>query len=53
MSDVELQRLWEGLTAVARVAHFTVVVTDWKSALADAYTDHRRHLISVDAWMGP
>lgn len=48
----EITRLWDGLSAVARSARYAIVVSNAQAGLADGYTDHARHLISVGSWLG-
>lgn len=43
--------LWESLTAVARKAHYNIVVSEAQAGLADGYTSHTRRLISVGSWL--
>ena len=52
-TDQAPRQLWESLTGVARAARFNVVLSDAQTGLADGYTDHGRHLISIGAWLGP
>ncbi|MBG0741309.1 DUF1738 domain-containing protein [Paeniglutamicibacter antarcticus] len=44
-------QLWGPLTAVARSAHYNLVVSETQAGLADGYTDHVRRLISVGSWL--
>ena len=44
-------QLWESLTAVGRQARYNIVVSEKQAGLADGYTDHARHLISVGSWL--
>lgn len=44
-------QLWDSLAAVARKARYNIVVSEAQAGLADGYTDHARHLISVGSWL--